>query len=295
MINNILVTGGSGFVGSELCKQLTLKGYQVAILTRKKKSISIMQYIWDIDSDWIDPKAIDFADAIIHLAGENISSKRWTEKQKIKILDSRLRSTELLYSAIANSSIKPKLIISASAVGYYGNSTSEEIFTEESLQGIDFLAKTVAKWENSMSSFKELKIRTVIFRMGVVISPKGGALKKMLIPVKFGLVNPVGSGNQYMPWISLNDLIRIFIFAIENENTNGLFNAVNPLHLTNRDLMTQIASIKNKAFIPIGVPSIILKLLFGKMSSVILQGSRVSSSKITKSGFSFSDGIRDVF
>ena len=294
-MSKILVTGGSGFIGSELCKQLTSKGYQIAILSRKKKSIPIKQFIWDIDRAWIDPKAIEFADAIIHLAGENISSKRWTKKQKRIILESRTRSTELLYSAIKTSSSKPKLIISASAVGYYGNRTSEEIFTEDYPRGTDFLSKTVYKWENSMSSFEEFNIRTVIFRMGAVMSPNGGALKKMLLPVKFGVATPVGSGNQYIPWISLNDLSGLFLFAIENEKLKGIFNAVNPLHLTNRELMAQIASIKHKPFIPIGVPPIILKLIYGKMSSVFLQGSRVSSTRIIKSGFSFSDGIRDVF
>lgn len=295
MIKNVLITGGNGFVGSEIMKLLILNGYHVAILSRRKKNTSIKHYLWNIDQGWIDPEAIKFADAIIHLAGENISSKRWTKKQKRKILESRTHSTELLYGAVKTSSSKPRLIISASAVGYYGTYTSEKIFSENLHQGTDFLAKTVGEWEKSVSAFKDLNMRIVIFRKGVVMSPKGGALKKMLLPLKFGFATPVGKGKQYVPWVSLNDLIRLFLFTIENEEIEGVYNVVSPVHITNKELMLQIADIKNKLFIPFGVPALILKLIYGKMSSVILQGSRVSSEKITKTGFNFSDGIIDVF
>lgn len=295
MIHKILVTGGSGFIGSEICNQLIAKGYEVAILTRNKKTISINQYVWDIDNGIIDPAAIKFADAIIHLAGENISSKRWTEKQKKKILESRLKSTKLIYKYVKNASVKPKLIISASAIGYYGNKTTEKIYSEESPNGTDFLAKTVFNWEESMSLFTELKIRTIILRLGVVFSIKGGALKKILLPVKFGFVNPIGSGNQYIPWVSLNDIANLFLFLIANKNIKGVYNAVHPEQINNKELMQKIAIIKNKPFIPIGVPPFLLKLVYGEMANTILHGSHVSSSKITNTGFIFNDQISDLF
>ncbi|NQW37505.1 MAG: TIGR01777 family protein [Flavobacteriales bacterium] len=295
MKSNILITGGSGFVGAEVACQLVLNGYQVAILSRQDKPSGIKRFIWDIEKSWVDPDAILFADVIIHLAGENISSKRWTKKQKQVILESRKHTTEILYNAIKISKSRPELIISASAVGYYGTQKSDVIFTETSQQGAGFLAETVAKWEQSVALFQELNIRTVIFRMGVVMSPEGGALIKMLLPLKLGFATPVGNGNQYVPWISLNNLSRLFLFSIETKTINGIFNAVSPIHFTNKSLMQEIAKIKAKPFFNIGVPALLLKFIYGEMSEVILQGNRISSDKIIGYGFEFSDDLNNVF
>jgi uncharacterized protein (TIGR01777 family) len=295
MKHKVLITGGTGFIGRNLAQYLTDNGHQVAILTRHKKDIPFKQYLWDVEKGNIDSEAIEFSSVIIHLAGENISARRWSKKQKRKIVNSRIESTKLLYKAISSAKDKPSIVISASAVGYYGTYTSDDIFTEQSPQGQDFLADTVGKWENEALRFaSDLGIRTVILRLGVVFSSQEGALKKMMLPLKFGFASPVGKGNQYVPWISLHELIRLFRFAIENPSLQGLYNAVSPLQITNKDLMRQLATCKKKIFIPMGLPAIIFKLLYGEMASVVLQGSRVSSEKIRKAGFKFTEEIADV-
>ncbi|HHB79581.1 MAG TPA: TIGR01777 family protein [Saprospiraceae bacterium] len=296
MKHNVLITGGTGFIGKELAQYLIANGHQVAILTRRKKEIPFKQYLWDIEKGEIDPEAIEFSTAIIHLAGENISARRWSKMQKRKIVRSRIQSTILLYKSIASAKKKPSVIISASAVGYYGAVTGDDIFTEESPQGQDFLAETVGKWEKEMLRFSsDLGIRTAILRLGVVFSPNDGALKKMLLPLKFGFAAPIGKGRNYIPWISIHDLMRLFVFALENKSVSGIYNATSPTHFTNRELMKEIAQIKHKFFIPFGVPAFLLKLVFGEMSCVILEGSRVSSKKIRQSGFSFDDELADIF
>ncbi|HHH52850.1 MAG TPA: TIGR01777 family protein [Bacteroidetes bacterium] len=296
MKHKVLITGGTGFIGRNLAQYLTDNGHQVAILTRHKKDIPFKQYLWDIEKGNIDSEAIEFSSVIIHLAGENISARRWSKKQKRKIVNSRIESTKLLYKAISSAKDKPSIVISASAVGYYGTYTSDDIFTEQSPQGQDFLADTVGKWENEALRFaSDLGIRTVILRLGVVFSSQEGALKKMMLPLKFGFSATIGPGKNYIPWISLKDLMRLFLFALENKKVSGTYNATSPIHITSRHLMKEIALIKHRPFIPLGVPTIILKMVYGEMASVILKGSRVSSEKIKQLGFSFFDKITDIF
>ena len=295
MIKNILITGGSGLVGQAIKELLMTKGYQIAVLSRKNPNQSKEIYTWNIDKQELDPKAIEFADCIIHLAGENISSQRWTNKQKQKILSSRTASTNVLFNAISKSDKKPKLFISASAIGYYGTLDSDIIFKETDQSGNDFLAETTKEWESSVDNLKEFDLRLVKYRIGVVMSKKGGALPKMLGPLKFGFGTPLGSGKQYIPWVSLNDLSRLFLYAIQNEQINGAYNAVNTNHITNKALTKQLCNYKKKLFIPIGVPSLLLKLIFGKISSILLYGSRINNQKILDAGFIFKDQkIKDV-
>lgn len=285
MIKNILITGGTGFVGTELSKNLQEQGYNVSLLSRKKELNNKNSYFWDIEKGIIDPKAIENNDAIIHLAGENISSKRWTAEQKQKIVDSRTQSTSILVNAIETSMNKPKIFISASAIGYYGYSEQDVIFTEEDKSGNDFLAQTVSRWEESLKPLEKSNIRIIKLRIGVVMSKKGGALVKMMLPLKFGFISPIGSGKQYVPWISLTDLCRLFLYSIENNQIEGIYNAVSSKAITNKELTKSLAKNNKGIFLPINVPSFILKLIFGEMASILLLGNRVSNQKILHSGF----------
>ncbi len=287
MSKNVLITGGTGLIGSELSKSLLNNKYNVAILSRRKKANDIKSYYWNYENNILDEKAIEFADIIIHLAGENISSKRWSDKQKQKINDSRIETTNLLFRKIKNSKKKPQTFISASAIGYYGTYTSDEIFTENSKAGNDFLAKTVVRWEDSVDKIESLGLRVVKLRTGVVFSKNGGALPKMIKPIKMGLGSAIGTGKQYVPWIEISDLVRLFLFVLENQIPESVFNAVSPNHITNHELMKSLAKSLNKAFFLPKIPSFIMKLTFGEMSSILLEGSRVSSDKIQEAGFEF--------
>jgi uncharacterized protein (TIGR01777 family) len=292
---NVLISGGTGMVGKAITQSLNEEIYDVAVLSRRKNVEGIKSFYWEYEKNDLDEKAIEFADVIIHLAGENISSKKWTFEQKKKIIASRVQTTNLFKSAIKKSKNKPKAFLSASAIGYYGSVTSDHIFSEDNKAGKDFLAETVVKWEESIQQISELGIPTAALRIGVVMSEKGGALPKMLMPIKFGIGSALGSGKQWIPWISLNDLARMFIFILEKkllENPNECFevyNATSPNHITNAQLTKQLArAIKRPYFMP-PVPSFVLKLFFGEMSMILLNGSRISSEKVQNLGFEFKD------
>lgn len=287
MIKNILISGGTGLVGSELVKALEAKGYQVAVLSRSRKAQHVKSFFWDYEQGILEEEAIEFADVIIHLAGENISNKRWSEKQKARIIDSRVKTTELLLSKTKEAKNKPNMIISASAIGYYGSQTSDKIYTESDEPGQDFLAKTVIAWEKSVDEFESIGVKVAKLRLGVVLTQRGGALQKMLAPIKMGFGSAIGSGKQYMPWISLEDLVRMFVFVLETPTAQGVYNAVAPQHINNREMMKTLArQLKEPFFMP-PIPMFVFKLIFGEMSTILLDGSRVSSAKIQKQGYEF--------
>ncbi len=285
---NILISGGTGLVGKHLSKKLKEKGYSVAILSRtSKKDTDIPTYSWDIEKKQIDKEAIETADCIIHLAGASIAEKRWTAKRKQLIIDSRVKSGQLIFDKVKENKNKLKVFISASAIGYYGAITSDKVFTEADLPAYDFLGETCKQWEGVADRFEELGIRTVKIRTGVVLSKQGGALEKMTTTVKMGIGSPLGSGKQYMPWIHIDDLCGIYIKAIEDAQMNGAYNAVAPNHKTNSDFTKEMARVLKKPLWLPNVPSIALKIIFGSMSAIILKGSRVSSEKIRAAGYSF--------
>lgn len=298
----VLISGGTGLVGQAIAQLLREKDYEIAVLSRRKKIEGIKSFYWDYEKNEIDEQSIEFADIIIHLAGENISNKKWTFEQKKKIISSRVQTTELLHKSIENSKNKPKAFLSASAIGYYGSTTSNFIFKEDDHAGDDFLAETVVKWEESVEKIQKIGIPTAALRIGVVMTEKGGALPKMLMPVKLGFGSPIGSGKQWIPWISLEDLARMFVFVLEEKllkkthQSFQVYNAVSPNHINNAQLTRQLAkTIKRPFFMP-AVPSFILKLIFGEMAMILLEGSRVSSEKIQQAGFEFNDlEIADVF
>lgn len=302
MTKKILISGGSGLVGQEIATLFQGNGHEVAILSRSPNKQNLRSFYWNVEKGEIDEKAIDFADVIIHLAGENISTKAWTSKQKGKIISSRTQSTQLLFDTVKKKSKKLDAFISASAIGYYGTFTSDKIFKEEDAAGEDFLAETVKLWEASVEQFTMLNIPTAMLRIGVVMSEKGGALVKMLNPVKFGFGAALGSGKQWMPWIELQDLARLFYFVLcqklvdKDPQKSLIYNAVAPNHITNRELMKSLAKAKKKPFYMPAVPAFVFRFLYGEMSSILLEGSRVSSEKILGEGFEFHvTEVKDIF
>lgn len=287
-MDTILICGGTGLVGSYLSKKLIDRGFSVTILSRSSHFDAIIpSFAWDIDHNEIEKEAIITADYIINLAGANIGDKRWTAKRKQLIIDSRVKSGALIFEKLIENKKNLKAYLSASAIGYYGTVTTEEIFSESDPPSNDFLAETCLKWEQSVDKFKAKGIRTVIIRTGLVLTKKGGALTKMLIPIKLGIGSAIGSGQQYIPWIHIDDLCAIYIKAIEDEMMNGVYNAVSPDHKINKDFTKTLVHVLNKPYWFPNVPSLLLKMIYGKMSDIILKGSRVSSEKIIKAGYQF--------
>ena len=287
-MKTVLITGGTGLVGKYLSKKLIEKGYVVATLGRaSKKQSDIPNYTWNIEKNELEDGALENVDYIIHLAGANIGEKRWTSKRKKEIVDSRIESSQLIFQKITENKHQLKAFISASAIGYYGAITTDKIFVESDQASQDFLGETCRLWEEAANSFESLGIRTVKIRTGVVLTYQGGALAKMITPVKVGLGASIGSGKQYMPWIHIDDLCNIYIKAIEDNNMQGAYNAVAPEHKTNREFSETLTKVlKKKVWFP-SIPAFILKIIFGKMSELILNGSRVSSNKLIKEGFQF--------
>jgi len=287
-MTNVLITGGTGLVGRYLCKKLQTKGYAVAILSRtKNQTDSTPFFTIDLNKKKIEKEALNKADYIIHLAGANIGNKRWTTIRKQQIIDSRIIIGQLLFDKITAQNKRPQAFISASAIGYYGTLTSNNIFTETSLPSNDFLGNTCNLWEKSADKFTNLGIRVVKIRTGVVLTRQGGTLSKMIKPIKMGIGSVIGSGKQFLPWIHIEDLCNIYIKSIEDSQMNGAYNAVASDHKTNREFTQILAQIlKKRIWLP-NIPSFIIKLLFGEMSEILLKGSRISSEKIKQAGYNF--------
>ncbi len=284
---SVLVTGGSGLIGTRLCQKLSETGYDVKVLTRKKKENSrFKNYYWNPEKKEIEPEALEDCTYIVHLAGANIASKRWTKNRKKEILSSRAGTAKFLYESISGLKLKPTAFISSSAVGFYGTVTSEKVFSEDDPAAQDFLGQTCGQWEAAADLFRESGIRTVKIRTSLVLANKG-PLSKIMLPVKLGIGSPLGKGNQYMPWIHIDDLCAIFIKAIEDTNLDGAYNAVAPDHKTNREFTKTLATILRRPMIAPNVSAFVLKGLLGEMSVIALEGSRVSSEKIKNAGFKF--------
>jgi hypothetical protein len=282
----ILITGGSGLVGKALTKRLILEGHEVRILSRHPKSTdSIKSFFWNVEKQKVDEKAFENIEHIVHLAGSGIADKRWTNARKQDIIDSRVNSMKLITDVVKKKNIKLKSFVGASAIGIYGMTTSEKIFSEIDNGTDDFLTQSCTKWENSYQQIQTLSSKNCIIRIGVVLSKDGGALKKLLPLFQLGLGSAVGSGKQYMPWIFIDDLISVFYEALFNQNFSGIYNAVSSEHITNQQFSKQLSKSLSKPFFVPNVPSFLLKLLFGEMANVLLEGSRVSNQKLLNSGF----------
>lgn len=282
----ILITGGSGLVGRALTKRLILEGHEVRILSRHPKlTDSIKSFFWNVEKQEIDEKAFENIEHIVHLAGSGIADKRWTEARKKDIIDSRVKSMNLITDAVKRKKIHLKSFVGASAIGIYGMTTSEKIFSETDCGKDDFLSFSCAQWENSYKEIQSFSEKSSILRIGVVLSKDGGALKRLLPLFKIGLGSAVGSGKQYMPWIFIDDLESVFCEALFNQKFSGIYNAVSSDQITNEQFSRQLAKSLSKPFFVPNVPSFILKLLFGEMANVLLEGSRVSNQKLLQAGF----------
>lgn len=287
-MERVIITGGTGLIGKHLSGKLKEKGYNVSLLSSKSKQDNdIPVYFWNPEKNEIDRKAISSADYIIHLAGAGIGDKRWTRKRRQVISDSRIKTCELIFNSVQETGTKLKAFISASAIGYYGTITSDKVFTETDHPANDFLGEICRKWEQAADRFYESGIRTVKIRTGVVLTTEGGALARMIPAVRSGFGSALGSGRQYLPWIHVEDLCNIYIKAIEDTSLSGAYNAVAPEHITNEAFMRTLAKVLKKPFFFPDIPAITMKLLFGKMSGILLKGSRVSSDKIISAGYAF--------
>jgi uncharacterized protein len=262
----VLVTGASGFVGQAVCAALAKAGHEVLPFSRSGKAM--------IPHD---------VEALINLAGENVSG-RWTDSKKKRIVESRTSFIEHLSKRFEDFN-NLETVISASAVGFYGN-RGDELLTESSNPGAGFLADVCKQWESTVENLFS-QSRVVIFRIGVVLGD-GGALDKMKIPFKLGLGAPLGSGAQWMSWISIDDLAKLFVFALDNPKLKGTFNAVSPEPATNSQFSQALAKALHRPLLPVGVPEFVLRLSMGEMAAIVLDSQKVSSAKIQEAGFQFS-------
>lgn len=292
----ILITGGTGLVGKAVTRLLISKGYDVIVLTRGPGNARKEQYAeahWDPGKGTIDVAAVQQADCIINLAGAGVADKRWSKKRKQEIIDSRVKGGELLVKTLREQQNKVKLLINPSGIGYYGDDAKrprgKHAFTETDAADNEFLGATCQLWEASVDPVQEMPgKRLVKFRIGVALSKEGGALSEFLKPVKFGVAAILGSGKQVISWIHIEDLARLFLFAIESEQIHGVYNAVAPQPVTNKNFILKLAEkVKGRFCIPFYVPSFVLKVVLGGLSIEVLKSATVSNTKICQAGFQF--------
>lgn len=291
----IIITGGTGLIGSSLSKRLAAKGHQIIILSReprKSADKNISFATWDINAQTIDETAIKSADYIIHLAGAGVAEKRWTEARKKEIVDSRTKSGALLSKTLKEVPNKIQAVISASAIGWYGDDKRlqkhKQAFTEEMPADDSFLGETCKLWEESLQPVKQLGKRLVYLRTGIVLSKDGGALPEFIKPVNFGIAGFLGGGKQVISWIHIEDLCRMFEFAVDQNDVSGIYNAVAPEPVTNKELTLELAGrIRGKFFVSMHVPAFVVKAMVGGMSIEILKSTTVSCEKIKSEGFQF--------
>jgi uncharacterized protein (TIGR01777 family) len=292
-MSTILITGGTGMIGSVLTRLLTDKGYRVIILSRVSGEASgaLQTFQWDPETGAIDTEAIRQADYIVHLAGAGVADKRWSAKRKKTIIESRTQSSALLVKALKDIPNKVQAIVSSSAIGWYGPDPSipnTSPFEETASPADDFLGETCRLWEGSIAPVTALGKRLVIIRTGIVLSREGGALAAFKKPARLGVAAILGSGRQTVSWIHAEDLCRLFIQAIEQKEWSGIYNGVAPHPVDNRTLTLELARrLKGRYFVPVYVPSLLLKIMVGEMSIEVLKSVTVSAKKTRLVGFQF--------
>ncbi|PQA60895.1 TIGR01777 family oxidoreductase [Siphonobacter curvatus] len=284
-MKQVLLTGGTGLIGTRLTELLLERGYAVAYLTRGSKSEAsidpkVKQYRWDVSKNELDEKALAESQYLIHLAGAGIAEGRWTDERKQEIIDSRTKTIGLIARKLRETGHRFESFVSASGISYYGADTGAEWLSEQYTPGIDYLADVVVQWEAAADELAALGIRTSKLRTGIVLDTKGGALKSFLIPVKLGIGSPLGSGKQYISWIHTDDLCRMYIEALENPSWTGAYNAVAPHPVTNEELVRTTAEVLHKPYWAPKVPDWVLKPLFGEMAVVVLGGNYVLNQRI---------------
>ncbi|MDA0831764.1 MAG: TIGR01777 family oxidoreductase [Planctomycetota bacterium] len=282
----ILLSGATGLVGSALTPFLTTGGHEVVALSRSLRGNAGETVIWDPASHHIDSSRLEGFDAVVHLAGENIATKRWSSEQKKKIRSSRVDATHFLCEQIAQLERPPSTLVCASAIGYYGD-RGDEIMDETKPPATDFLAEVCQSWESSTEPVRKKGIRVVNLRIGVVLSPQGGALHKMLLPFKLGLGGVISNGRQYMSWVALDDLVGIITHCIMNERMSGPVNAVAPCPVTNREFTKTLGKVLRRPTL-FPMPAFAARLAFGEMGeALLLSSTRVSPQRLDECGYQF--------
>ncbi|MCU0443152.1 MAG: TIGR01777 family oxidoreductase [Bacteroidia bacterium] len=287
MKQTVLITGGTGLVGNHLSKLLLQKGHQVKLLGRNEGRFNNLPlYKWDIDAGFIDPKAFEGVDTIVHLAGAGIADKRWTDAYKSQIYNSRILSTRLLAKTLSGLPHSVKNFVSTSATGWYGLNTPEAT-TEELPAAPTFLGTVCRDWEAETYPIQQSGIRTTILRVGVVFAKESGFIPEVAKPVKLGIGAALASGKQLTSWIHIDDLCQLYAKAITDPTMQGIYNAVTPHPETNQQLTTLIAQQLNKPLILPPVPKWVLKILFGEVADMLAANQWISAQKIQQTGFTF--------
>jgi uncharacterized protein (TIGR01777 family) len=281
----ILITGATGLIGTALQELLRTKGHELLLASRKEpRDASFIQ--WDVDDGFAEPERLEGIDAVVHLAGESVSGLRWTDEKKRAIRDSRVLGTRSVVHAISRLERKPEVLIAASAIGFYGNRGDEEL-TETSGAGKTFLAETCREWEAESRLAEDAGIRTVLLRTGIVLSKDGGALGTMITPFKLGMGGTIGSGKQWMSWISLDDHISVIEFCLEHEKMRGAVNSASPNPVTNQNFTAAMGEALYRPTI-IPVPEFAVHLVFGEMGdALLLDSTRVVPKRLLDAGFKF--------
>lgn len=282
----MIVTGASGLVGTEFGQLASSQGHEIIPAVRRRQQSGVY---WNVAEQTCDTEGFEGIDAVVHLAGENIAEGRWNDAKKKRIRESRVEGTKLIASTLASLQEKPAAFVCASAIGYYGN-RGDERMTENSSPGEGFLADVCREWESATKVAADAGIRTVQGRIGVVLSEKGGALKQMLTPFKMGVGGTIGSGNQYMSWIAIQDLARALLHCVTDSSLNGPVNLVAPQPVTNREFTKTLGGVlKRPTIFP--VPAFAAKLAFGQMADdLLLSSTRVLPERLTDAGFQFEYG-----
>lgn len=292
----VLISGGTGLIGTKLTTHLIDSNYEVIILTRKKNKTSdnpkISYSFWDIKNQVIDGDVIKKTDHIINLSGAGVMDKKWTKDYKNEIIESRTKSISLLIKGLSENSNQVKTFVSASAIGWYGTDpyplSHKDGFIETDSADNSFLGETCVLWETGAARVHDLGIRLVILRTGIVLSNSGGAFKEFKLPLRFGVAGILGSGKQIISWIHIDDICRMYLEALENKDLHGVYNAVAPSPVTNKKLTIKLAEkLRNKFYIPVHVPTFFLKLFLGNRSVEILKSATVCDKKIKAAGFTF--------
>ncbi|WP_430400290.1 TIGR01777 family oxidoreductase [Flavobacterium sp.] len=285
----VLITGATGLVGNGLIKILLQNGISVNYLTTSRNKIAnetnYKGFFWNPIAGEINENAFDEVDVIVHLAGANVAS-RWTNSYKQEIIESRVKSTKLLYKTLDKINHQVKQVISASAIGIYPNSLNQVYQEDFSKVDDSFLGRVVNHWENEVAEFEKLSIKVLKIRIGIVLAKEGGALQKMTQPIRYGLGSSFGTGEQFQSWIHLQDLVNVFYFAITHK-LEGVYNAVSPYPVTNKELTKAIAKQLNKPLFLPNIPKFVMKLLLGEMHEILFSSQNVSSRKLLDKGFQF--------
>ena len=286
----VLITGGTGLIGTRLAEMLIDGGYEVALLSREPaKSSHFRSFRWDPRAGTIDEAAVPYADYVVNLAGASVSDGKWTDERKRDIMTSRIGGLTLLHRELAKAGHHVQAVISASAIGLYGDA-GDRLMDEETPSAVpthDFLADVSHQWELAAAPIAALGIRTVIPRIGIVLSTEGGALPQIARPVKLGAGAALGSGRQYMSWIHLDDLCRLFMAMLDGPEWHGTYNAVAPNPVTNQQFTETLAQVLHRRILLPKVPAFGLKLAMGEMSEIVLASQNVSAGKVLAQGFMF--------